>query len=146
MGVGDGIAQGGTPGGAIVDGLAVPGALTAAQTQALIDTTLVEQTLVDAAIIAYVVSAGRNANVTITATRVLNFTGVTAGQSGIIRVIQGGAGSFELTYTLAGVGGDVLFTGGVIPVLTNLAGSVDVLQWYYDGAKIHLTVRSLDSK
>ena len=105
-----------------------------------------EQTLTDQATIAYDVSLGRNANVTITATRVLNFTNPVAGQSGVLRVIQGGAGSFELTYTLGGVGADVDLPAAVAPALTDAAGSVDLLNWYYDGTVIHLTPRGLDSR
>jgi len=108
---------------------------------------LSEQTLSDAATIAYDVSSGRNANVTITADRVLNWTNPVAGQRGMVRIIQDGTGGHSITaYQLAGVAGDVLFAGGSAPTLTATAGAQDVLEWYYDGADIHVRVFSLDSQ
>lgn len=108
---------------------------------------LAEQTLVDAATVAYDVSAGRNANVTLTADRVINWTNPVAGQRGTVRVVQDGVGGHSITaYQLAGVAGDVLFAGGVAPTLTGAASAQDVLEWYYDGTQLHVRVFSLDSQ
>jgi hypothetical protein len=136
MGIGDGVAQGGTPGGAIVEGLAIPTPAAGA-----------ERTLTDQATIAYLVKNGVNANVTLGGNRVLNWTGVAPGDEGKIRIVQDGTGTRLITaYQLNGVEDDVKFGGGVPPTLTATIGGVDILEWYFDGAVIHLRVYALDSR
>lgn len=120
--------------------------MTAAVTQGILDTILAEQTLTDAATVIYDVSAGRNAKVTLGGNRILNITNTVAGQRGVVRIIQDGTPPRTLTYQRGGVAGDVDFAGGVAPTLTNAAAAVDVLEWYDDGAKLHLKAYSLDSK
>ena len=120
---------------------------TNSEIQTAYDAGLTEQTLTDAATISYDVSSGRNANVTLTDNRVLNWTNPVAGQTGIVRIIQDGTGSRTITaYQLAGTASDVLFAGGTAPTLTTTAGAQDVLEWYYDGADIHVRVFSLNSQ
>lgn len=98
-------------------------------------------TLTEAATIAYDVRRGLNASVSLTASRILNFTGVTPGRSGRIRVIQDATGGRELTsVTLDGVEGDVLIKGGAAAGYTSLlvasANRSDLLGWFYDGDKL----------
>lgn len=124
---------------------------TADQTNSEIQTAYdaggAEQTLTDAATISYDVASGRNANVTLTDNRVLNWTNPVAGQRGVVRIIQDGTGSRTITaYQLAGTASDVLFAGGTAPTLTTTASAQDVLDWYYDGSQIHVRVFNLDSQ
>jgi hypothetical protein len=120
--------------------------LTALQSAAILAGALAEHTLTDEATITNNVSLGRNAKVTITANRILNFTNTVAGQRGILRVIQDGIGSHTLTFQRATVAADVHYPGGTPPTLTTAGNAVDVLEWYDDGAAIHLRTYSLDSK
>ena len=80
-------------------------------------------TLTDAATIAVDMSTFVNATVTLGGNRTLGSpTNEKVGQSGAIVIVQDGTGSRTLAY-----GSEWKFAGGVAPVLSTAAGSVDVL-------------------
>jgi hypothetical protein len=92
--------------------------------------------LTDAATVATSAVANNQFRVTLTATRILgNPTGLVAGGWYEWEVIQGGTGSYELTY-----GNLFVFAGGV-PALTNTVGAKDVLRGRYNGT--HLVMQAL---
>ncbi len=101
-----------------------------------------EATLTDAANIAWNVFQQKHSVVTLTASRILdNPTNLKAGGVYRLRVIQGGAGSFVLTYGTA-----YDFPGGTAPTLTTAVGAVDLLTFYSDGTNMLLESVSLDIK
>ena len=70
-------------------------------------------------------STANNFSFTLTGTATLaNPTNLTAGQSGVIYVTQGGSGSYTMSY---GTYWD--FPGGVAPTLTTTVGAVDVITY-----------------
>lgn len=80
-------------------------------------------TLTDAATIAVDMATFVNATVTLGGNRTLGSpTNEKVGQSGMIVIVQDGTGSRTLAY-----GSEWKFAGGVAPVLSTAAGSVDVL-------------------
>lgn len=82
--------------------------------------------LTDAATIVSNFALSNNFSVTLGGNRVLaNPSNVLAGQAGQIVVTQDGAGSRLLTY-----GSDWKFPGGVAPILSTAAGSIDILSYY----------------
>jgi len=111
-----------------------------------IESKRAEETLSDAATIAFDVTKSRNAKVTITANRNFNFTNTSAGQRGLVRIIQDGSGSHTITWQRGGVASDVHYPGGSPPTLTTDGNAVDILEWYDDGSKLHLRAWSLDSQ
>ncbi len=75
-------------------------------------------------------SLGNNFEVTLSVSATLaNPTNRVAGQSGVIKIIQDGAGSKTLAY-----GGYWKFAGGSAPTLTTTANAVDVLAYYVESA------------
>lgn len=68
---------------------------------------------------------GKIRTITIAGNRTLAFSNVVAGQFLILRIIQGGAGGFALTYPA-----DVDFSFGVEPPLSVTAGDIDWLVFY----------------
>lgn len=81
-----------------------------------------EVVLADGATIVVDLATFINAAVTLGGNRTLGNPTNTKGQSGYIRVIQGGAGSRTLSF-----GSNWKFTGGIAPVLSTAAGAVDLL-------------------
>lgn len=97
------------------------------------------QTLTDAATIAWDLSLG-SGQVTITASRLLgNPTNLVAGAFFALAVIQGGVGSFVLTYDTA-----YQFASGTAPTLTTTAGAKDLLLFVSDGTALLLLSTALD--
>ena len=93
----------------------------------------VEATLVDAAPIVWTVDpelADQKAVMTLVASRTLSFSGVAAGMSGRLKVIQGGAGNFSLTLP---AGSKVANAGAGAVTLSTAVGATDILVWEYDG-------------
>jgi hypothetical protein len=91
------------------------------------------QTLTDQATIAFDISLGRNAKVTLGGNRTLGApTNLYAGASGKIVVTQDGTGSRTLAYNAAW-----LFAGGTDPTASTAAGAIDVIDWYSpDGTNV----------
>ena len=87
-------------------------------------------TLTDAATVAVDLSLGNNFQVTLAGNRTLGApTNVVAGQSGVIRVIQGATGSRTLAYNSV-----YKFPGGTAPTLTTTANAVDLLAYHVESA------------
>lgn len=85
-----------------------------------------EVTLTDAATIAVDMSTFINAVVTLGGNRALgNPTNEKVGQSGVIRIVQDGAGSRTLSY-----GTDWEFAGGTAPTLSTAIGAQDLLFYH----------------
>lgn len=70
-------------------------------------------------------SAGNNFTKTLSATTSFTATSMTAGQSGVIVLIQDGTGSRTASWS-----GDFEFAAGTAPTLTTSANGVDVLPYY----------------
>jgi len=90
-------------------------------------------TLTDAAPVIWAASATaarQNAKVTITASRTLSLTGWTSGMHGTLQVIQDGVGGHGVTLP---AGSKVEGGGAGAVTLTAGAGSIDVLDVFYDG-------------
>lgn len=86
--------------------------------------------LTDAATVAIDMNLGNQFQVTLGGNRTLGApTNVVAGQSGVIRVLQDGSGSRTLAYNAV-----FKFPGGVPPVLTTAANSVDLLAYHVESA------------
>lgn len=91
-------------------------------------TTSGRATLTDAATIAWDVSAAPNAIVTIAASRSMGIpTGIVQGGTHCLWVVQGGAGNFTLAWN-----GYYKFPGGRVPVLSTVAGAVDIFTFVSD--------------
>lgn len=77
--------------------------------------------------------------VTLTANAVLTFPKAVTGKSFYLALVQGGAGSFTVTWPA-----NVKFSGGTAPTLTLTAGKTDLVEflsldgvsWYVTGAPI----------
>lgn len=111
--------------------LDVDGTLTVGDT-ATFEASLVQtdQTLTDAANIAWDMSAGNHAHVTLTDNRTLSApTGETAGQSGFLRVIQDGTGSHTLTWNAA-----YKFPNGNDEKISGTASSTTLYEYYVRGS------------
>lgn len=81
------------------------------------------QTLTEAATITFDASISVNGSVTLTASRILgNITNAVAGEIHCVKVIQGGSGSYTLTY-----GNQYKFSGGILPILSATVNAVDLL-------------------
>jgi hypothetical protein len=72
----------------------------------------------------------QTAKVTLGGSRTLAFSGAIAGMRGVLKVVQGGSGSYALT--LPG-GSKVIGTGAGAVTLSTAVGSIDFLSWIYDG-------------
>jgi len=90
------------------------------------------QTLTDAATITWDTSLGRVATVTLAASR--SIAAPTNQKIGtyILRVIQGGTGSYTLTWN-----GNFKWTAQTAPVLSTAVGAVDVFTFFSDGSKMY---------
>lgn len=87
-------------------------------------------TLTDGATITADFAATNNFQVTLGGNRTLaNPSNQTAGQSGVIRIVQDGTGSRTLAY-----GSNWKFSNGSAPVLTTTANAVDVLVYFVESA------------
>lgn len=75
----------------------------------------------DAATVTFNLDLGAIHQVTITANRILALSNGAVGQRFIIRIIQGGAGSFTVTWF-----NTIKWPHGVAPTLTTTAGKIDV--------------------
>jgi hypothetical protein len=76
----------------------------------------------DASTITFDLTASDVHSVTITANRTLALSNASVGQSFIIRIVQGGAGSFTVTWFTT-----IKWPGGSAPTLTTTSGKTDVL-------------------
>ena len=93
----------------------------------IIETSLAPQTLTDASSIVYDISAGKNAEVTLTANRTLSLpTNLFAGASGALIVTQGGAGGFELALA----SGWFVSAGDLAEIAGLASGEVAQITWY----------------
>ena len=94
-------------------------------------------TLTDGAIITWDVSASYNAQVTLTANRVLGTpSNVTNGDYGTLKIIQDGTGGHGLSLPAT----FKVVSGGAGAVsLTAAGGSTDILSWVYDGTNFWLS-------
>lgn len=87
------------------------------------------QTLSDAATIAWDLDTEQNAKVTIAASRTLGTpTNGIAGGVYILRIIQGGTGSYTMTWP-----GTFRWPAGTAPTLSTGVGDVDIITVMYDG-------------
>ena len=96
-------------------------------------------TLTDGATITWATAGLRNnaAKVTLGGSRTLSITGAVAGASGVLKVTQGGSGSYALTLP---AGSKVANAGAGAVTLTTAVGSIDILSWYYDGTNYFWTI------
>lgn len=126
-----------------VETLANPGVLRGViqQPLPLIDVTA-PQTLTDAATIAWDMSLGVAAVVTLGGNRTLGApTNIRAGSSGFLKIVQDGTGSRTLAY-------NAVWKFYVTPVLTTTAAAIDILYWYSpDGTNLYAWVlgKALDA-
>jgi hypothetical protein len=70
--------------------------------------------------------------VTMTANSTFNFAGMTAGSAYAVRIVQGGSGSYAVTWPSA-----TKWPGGVAPTLSTAVGSIDLVSIYYDGTNYY---------
>lgn len=90
------------------------------------------QTLTDGASIAWNVTNGGNAQVTLAGTgRTLSISNPVAGYTYTLRVIQGSGGSKTITTWPSGT----VWPGGTAPTLSTTAGDYDIIVLYYDGSR-----------
>jgi hypothetical protein len=66
--------------------------------------------------------------VTLTASCTFTLSNPVNGQTYLLKLIQGGAGSFTATWP-----GAVLWPGGTPPILTTTVGKRDMIALYFDG-------------
>lgn len=87
-------------------------------------------TLTDGATVTPDFSLGNNFTLTLGGNRTLaNPTNLTAGQSGVILLLQDGTGSRTLSF-----GSVWKFAGGTAPTLTGTASAVDLLAYFVEGS------------
>ncbi len=99
----------------------------------------IEQTLTDAASIAWNMSTEQNAQVTITANRVMDApTNLKAGGKYALRVVQDGTGGRTLTYNAV-----YKFDNSILPLLDTTAGASTILNFYSDGTNLYLAGNSV---
>jgi hypothetical protein len=72
-------------------------------------------------------ASGNIVNLTLTASTTLTLSGHVVGTY-IIKVIQGGSGSYTLTYPAS-----VKWSGGTAPTLTTAVGKIDIITLFHDG-------------
>jgi len=90
------------------------------------------QTLTDAATITWDTSLGRVATVTLGASRTIAAPTNQKVGTYILRVIQGGTGSYTLTWN-----GNYKWTAQTAPVLSTAVGAVDIITLFSDGSKMY---------
>lgn len=83
-------------------------------------------------------TSAQKQRVTLTDSPVLSFTAPPGASNLLLKVIQDGTGNRSITWP-----GAVLWPGGNPPNLTNQAGSVDIVSFYFDGTNYY-AVGSLD--
>jgi hypothetical protein len=71
---------------------------------------------------------------TLTANCTLTFINMTAGVAYALRIVQGGAGSYTVTYPA----GSIYPNGGVQPILSTAIGSRNLISIYYDGSNYYI--------
>jgi hypothetical protein len=99
-----------------------------------------QQTLTDAATIAWNLANGSNAVVTIAATgRTITPSNLVAGSICILKVIQGSGGSKTIT-----TWNNVKWNGGTAPTLTTTAAHWDLFSFYSDGTNLCELSRNLN--
>lgn len=97
-------------------------------------TNQTSQTLADAATITWNINNGGNAVVTLAGTgRTLSITNPVAGQTYIIRIIQGSGGSKTITTWPSGI----KWPNGTAPTLSTTAGDIDIVTFFYDGTNYY---------
>lgn len=69
---------------------------------------------------------------TLTANCTYTFSNLLSGQAYVLRLVQGGAGSFTVTWPAA-----VKWAGGTPPTLSTAVGAIDVVTIYYDGTNAY---------
>jgi hypothetical protein len=96
-------------------------------------------TLTDASSIAWDVSTGQVAKVTLGGNRTMAApSNLSDGECYTLNIIQDGTGSRVLTWNSV-----FAFTGGVAPTLSTSASAVDKVSFQYDGSKLRELGRSL---
>lgn len=90
------------------------------------------QTLTDQATITWDTSLGRVATVTLGASRTIAAPTNQKVGTYILRVIQGGSGSYTLTWN-----GNYKWTAQTAPVLSTAVGAVDIITFFSDGTKMY---------
>jgi hypothetical protein len=79
-------------------------------------------------------SSSPNHKLTLTANCTLTLTGDSGGGIYVLKLVQGGAGSFLITLPA-----NSKHPSGSAPVLTTTVGAVDILTYYYDGTNRYFT-------
>ena len=90
------------------------------------------QTLTDAATISWDTALGRVATVTLGASRTIAAPTNQKVGTYILRVVQGGSGSYTLTWN-----GNFKWTAQTAPVLSTAVGAVDIFTFFSDGSKMY---------
>jgi hypothetical protein len=78
-------------------------------------------------------AAGNIVNMTLTASTTLTFSTHVVGTY-IIKLIQGGSGSYTITWP-----GTVVWSGGTAPTLTTTVGKTDIITLFHDGTSFYGT-------
>lgn len=97
--------------------------------------------LTDGATIYWDVSAGYNAQVTLSGSRTLSVNQLVTGDYGTIKVIQGGSGSYTLTLPTSPVS-KVSGAGAGAVTLSTAVGAIDILGFYYDGTTLFWNIQT----
>jgi hypothetical protein len=90
------------------------------------------QTLTDQATVTWDMASGRVATVTLGASRTIAAPTNQKVGTYILRVIQGGSGSYTLTWN-----GNYKWTAQTAPVLSTAVGAVDIITFFSDGTKMY---------
>ena len=96
-------------------------------------------TLIDNSTVVWNLNKAYNVKITLAGNRTLQLVGLTEGDYGTIKIVQGGSGSYTLTlpseYTnvVANAGTGVL-------TLSTTVGSIDIATFYYDGSVLNWTL------
>jgi len=78
-------------------------------------------------------ASGNIVNMTLTASTILTFSTHVVGTY-IIKLIQGGSGSYTITWP-----GTVVWSGGTAPTLTTTVGKTDIITLFHDGTNFYGT-------
>ena len=90
------------------------------------------QTLTDQATVTWDMASGRVATVTLGASRTIAAPTNQKVGTYILRVVQGGTGSYTLTWN-----GNYKWTAQTAPVLSTAVGAVDIITFFSDGTKMY---------
>jgi len=74
---------------------------------------------------------GQNQRIALTAACELTFSNPVAGMTAKLKVVQGGTGSYTITWPT------IKWAGGAAPTLTTAVGGIDIVSLYYDGTSYH---------